>query len=236
MLADRDKKAFTLIELLVVIAIIAILAAILFPVFQSARERGKMGKCLGNQKQLGSALLMYMQEYNDRLPYQKFDNRPHGKDLPAGGALASGAKENWARALFKYCKSREVFACPSAKGFPTDAFGVPAWEVYIPTPESRISYMFNGIAIGKSLATCAGTTKSVVLREAPYAYCVAFLRPTQKGWYTQWGPEGYRMHFNGGHFAFADGHVSDVKYDRVPDDPNATFWNFDDGQYEKKLN
>src|SRR5690349_2445945 len=62
------KRGFTLIELLVVIAIIAILAAILFPVFAQAREKARQTSCLSNQKQLGTAMSMYCQDYDDRYP------------------------------------------------------------------------------------------------------------------------------------------------------------------------
>src|SRR5687767_12680532 len=61
-------KAFTLIELLVVIAIIAILAAILFPVFAQARAKAHQAACLSNEKQIGSALMMYVQDYDERMP------------------------------------------------------------------------------------------------------------------------------------------------------------------------
>src|SRR5690242_18323242 len=61
-------RAFTLIELLVVIAIIAILAAILFPVFAQAREKARSAACLSNQKQIGTAVQMYVQDYDEHLP------------------------------------------------------------------------------------------------------------------------------------------------------------------------
>ena len=60
------RRGFTLIELLVVIAIIAILAAILFPVFTAAKEKGKQASCLSNLKQLSTAMCMYMQDSQDR--------------------------------------------------------------------------------------------------------------------------------------------------------------------------
>src|SRR4051795_4823310 len=66
----RQRRAFTLIELLVVIAIIAILAAILFPVFAQAREKARQSACLSNAKQLGLALNMYAQDYDEVIPHQ----------------------------------------------------------------------------------------------------------------------------------------------------------------------
>ena len=66
------RQGFTLIELLVVIAIIAILAAILFPVFAQAREKARAISCLSNLKQLGTGIIMYVQDYDETLPYWNF--------------------------------------------------------------------------------------------------------------------------------------------------------------------
>ncbi len=68
----RPRKGFTLIELLVVIAIIAILAAILFPVFAQAREKARQTQCLSNEKQIGTSLMMYAQDYDEVLPGYRF--------------------------------------------------------------------------------------------------------------------------------------------------------------------
>jgi len=95
-----NRKGFTLIELLVVIAIIAILAAILFPVFAQAREKARAISCLSNEKQLGLGYLMYQQ-----------DSDEYG---PAGVAWApnSSTGSGWAGQLYPYIKSAAVFTCP----------------------------------------------------------------------------------------------------------------------------
>ncbi len=73
------RRGFTLIELLVVIAIIAILAAILFPVFARAREKARQASCLSNLKQLGLAMLMYVQDYDGVFPYIHDTNATDGR-------------------------------------------------------------------------------------------------------------------------------------------------------------
>jgi len=89
------KKGFTLIELLVVIAIIAILAAILFPVFAKVREKARQTSCLSNEKQLGLGIIQYQQDNNEIFP------------------LATDAYgEGWAGKVYPYVKSTGVFGCP----------------------------------------------------------------------------------------------------------------------------
>ncbi|MCX6369278.1 MAG: DUF1559 domain-containing protein [Armatimonadetes bacterium] len=96
------RRAFTLIELLVVIAIIAILAAILFPVFAQAREKARAASCLSNQKQIATGLLMYTQDYDEMLL------------MGMWGTSASGTLCSWPAMIQPYIKSTQVFQCPSA--------------------------------------------------------------------------------------------------------------------------
>lgn len=103
------RKGFTLIELLVVIAIIAILAAILFPVFAKAREKARQASCLSNEKQLDLAMLMYVQDYDERFAPEC--------SYPVGGLAC------WRSEIYPYVKNWQVFACPSANnaGSATDS-------------------------------------------------------------------------------------------------------------------
>jgi prepilin-type N-terminal cleavage/methylation domain-containing protein/prepilin-type processing-associated H-X9-DG protein len=104
------RQAFTLIELLVVIAIIAILAAILFPVFAQARERARMIACLSDARQIGTSLRMYAQDYDETyMPLRQ------GYDPTTGLAHADGLSEGfmWRNALQPYIKNKGIMACPS---------------------------------------------------------------------------------------------------------------------------
>ena len=100
------KRGFTLIELLVVIAIIAILAAILFPVFSRAREQARKATCQSNLKQISNALMMYTQDWDEQLPVC---------------STWCGWKDTWNnlqyyQRLAPYVKNWQIWACPSAKG------------------------------------------------------------------------------------------------------------------------
>src|SRR5690348_3898178 len=98
------NPGFTLIELLVVIAIIAILAAILFPVFAQARAKARQISCLSNMKQLGTATMMYLQDYDEVVPC--YVNQSTMTGSGAGSFY-------WSNALEPYVKLRRLWYCPS---------------------------------------------------------------------------------------------------------------------------
>jgi len=130
-----NRKGFTLIELLVVIAIIAILAAILFPVFAQARESARQTQCTNNQKQIATSVLMYVQDYDETFPMSAYFGRnPQGQ-------LALVAIYD---VLAPYIKNVDIFVCPSyrpgidwpqrvqAAGSPAPALGTFRYVGYIP--------------------------------------------------------------------------------------------------------
>ena len=124
----RLRSGFTLIELLVVIAIIAILAAILFPVFAKARDAGRMASCLNNLKQIGSGVLAYGADFNDSLPDDRLAGRagdptPYPSYPPPyqqyqygwNGCVqnAAGRRCGWSYSLRNHVRTQKVFMCPS---------------------------------------------------------------------------------------------------------------------------
>lgn len=99
------KKAFTLIELLVVIAIIAILAAILFPVFSRAKEKAKQTACISNMRQMSTGIMLYMSDYDDGLPMSSNYAVP-----------TNDPNRLWTNQISPYLNTKGVFVCPSSEG------------------------------------------------------------------------------------------------------------------------
>ena len=122
-----SKQAFTLIELLVVIAIIAILAAILFPVFARARENARRSSCQSNLKQIGLGVLQYIQDYDEKYPMTAMMN--------AATPTFYGGRDwgTWMVSTHPYIKSTQVFNCPSGRGMVTSNYsGAPGGALTFP--------------------------------------------------------------------------------------------------------
>ncbi len=131
------KRGFTLIELLVVIAIIAILAAILFPVFAQAREKARASACLSNTKQIGTALQLYVDDWEETFPIMLY-NRDYNYQpgypweyfsVTDASQVGDGHWPTWMDSVFPYVKNIGIFKCPSkdkrlsAYGFNTELAG-----------------------------------------------------------------------------------------------------------------
>jgi len=138
-----QKRGFTLIELLVVIAIIAILAAILFPVFQKVRENARRSACLSNEKQLGLAFIQYTQDADEKFPI----GRPGLSSACAGGDSSGQA---WAFQIYPFVKSTGVYICPDDSTAQT--YGL-------------VSYAMNRNLPGNSLALLAAPASTVMVYE-----------------------------------------------------------------------
>jgi len=163
-MSQRKSEGFTLIELLVVIAIIAILAAILFPVFAQAREKARQTSCLSNLKQLGTGYMMYVQDYDETfpLPCQSptrintvYASPPY---LLVGRGAGTPHGDQWyptqgANVVYPYTKNYNIWACPSAAL--KEQFNPPL-SVQIgfapgQTP-TQLTYNYNGLLGASSMA------------------------------------------------------------------------------------
>ena len=130
-----NRAGFTLIELLVVIAIIAILAAILFPVFAQAREKARQTSCLSNCKQIGLGIQMYTQDYDGVI-----FNAPWPG--PGGGSgTTPSLSVFWTEAIMPYIKNQQIFSCPSNNG----TTGTANWSPV----NYKIMYGLNELVMGR---------------------------------------------------------------------------------------
>ena len=222
----RVAGGFGLVELLVVIAIIAILAAILFPVFAQARERARAITCLSNLKQTGTALMMYVQDYDE--------TNPPMRNLPDTGwrdnwadfnnPAYPGQTPNFLGSLSPYTKNDKIYGCPSA---PNVTSGTPGNQAV--TPVSRSSYLGNAVVMHRSIAAIPNPADIVYVQELFDARGMAFLRPRvnngartdYRWWYFprpgQTDIWNYtEIHFKGGNVLFCDGHAKhlNVKFMR----------------------
>ncbi len=225
---SRPRRfGFTLIELLVVIAIIALLAAILFPVFARARENARRASCMSNMKQLGMATQMYVQDFDDSMP---------GYFTPP----------NPMAVLYPYVKNIQIYRCPSSN-----------FKNYNPVTTSYgTHYGFatrapGSIAQRQKAALLYSSTDFTKLDSIPRPSITCLLAETIRsggsygptgtngpaGWYmfdgeldaSYSGLIDWEKHFDGNNFAFMDGHVkwlkrSTAEADRATNEAINFYW------------
>jgi prepilin-type N-terminal cleavage/methylation domain-containing protein/prepilin-type processing-associated H-X9-DG protein len=196
---SAQKPGFTLIELLVVIAIIALLAAILFPVFARARENARRASCQSNLKQIGLGIMQYTQDYDEKYSYQD----------PIAGSdgvfnYATTTTPNWIAQSQPYVKSWQIFKCPSST--PNTAGGA-----YAISGNSDASYVANGMLfnVGRSVSSVHSPATLAIAHEHNNSWSMAFMRPHFGGatWDECFSNSVDFLHFDGGNVLFVDGHV-----------------------------
>ncbi|MFQ6098120.1 MAG: DUF1559 domain-containing protein [Armatimonadota bacterium] len=206
----RATRGFTLIELLVVIAIIAILAAILFPVFAKAREKARQASCGSNLKQLGLAWLMYAQDYDERVcaTHMPPVGSPERTDMWVWATTATNPGHMDSR-LMPYIKNEGLFKCPSD---PTAlwSYGMN----YYPAAYARASLGTpgpSGYGYGGASLAAFGRPAEILVFTDSRSNCYYIGNASYPGY--AWRSPGYvcggtRPRHNGGvNCAFADGHV-----------------------------
>jgi prepilin-type N-terminal cleavage/methylation domain-containing protein/prepilin-type processing-associated H-X9-DG protein len=156
-----SRKAFTLIELLVVIAIIAILAAILFPVFAQAREKARAISCLSNLKQAGLAYAMYTQDYDEMTPLQRAQDPTRTTSQSSGctdTADGSCLRPYWYQLIQPYIKNWQVMICPD-RSTTAGAIATPtAADLQEYPPETNYRLLGYGYNDGWVSDSCYGLT------------------------------------------------------------------------------
>jgi prepilin-type N-terminal cleavage/methylation domain-containing protein/prepilin-type processing-associated H-X9-DG protein len=208
------RKGFTLIELLVVIAIIAILAAILFPVFAKAREKARQTSCLSNVKQLVLGALQYVQDYDEMIPGY-WDN-----------------SYLWTEKIMPYVKNQQVFSCPSNKpGWqcpPSYGLGyhAPESDASVRDPNFRTGYGWNawyapsypapgltppasarGLYASTALGAVNLPAETILLGDGT---CARQYGPIWV-YNVQINSPSYNKHNDGNNYGFVDGHAKWLK-------------------------
>jgi prepilin-type N-terminal cleavage/methylation domain-containing protein/prepilin-type processing-associated H-X9-DG protein len=222
----RHRHGFTLIELLVVIAIIAILAAILFPVFAQARENARKGSCLSNIKQLTLAEMMYVQDYDETFQAEYLiPGMPLNTGVGAGMGVAGGNINWWRYPLQPYLKSWAILNCPSGRAYGTLA--AVQGRTFHANEDSRNqlinNYGINASLLRKSQAVINKPAEVILFGDCIHwygqggsGYWFAFAGRAQSGWFEpfankQFQNDDYTRHVGGSNLGFADGHAKWVK-------------------------
>jgi prepilin-type N-terminal cleavage/methylation domain-containing protein/prepilin-type processing-associated H-X9-DG protein len=214
------RRGFTLIELLVVIAIIAILAAILFPVFARAREKARQASCLSNVKQLALAEMQYCQDYDEM-------TSPYGDHY-----CPTGSCRHWYDTMVPYIKNTQVLRCPSCSPHGTSA-------------DYGIVYNHNaGCTTGKPLAGFVYPAEAAIFIDAQVSstsaqgheiiycwLCYPNAHPNGASDGNDWNRVAPNRHNGGANVAYLDGHAKWAKYDVVMCNVNTSassrFWGHD---------
>ena len=194
------RRGFTLIELLVVIAIIAILAAILFPVFAMAREKARIASCQSNLKQIGLGILMYVQDYDERFP---------GGGILYTDPMAPYWNPGWpgwiSNVVNPYIKNQQIYVCPSS----------PGGNWINPASGQSVSYCYNYVGFGgTSQASIQQPSSMIMMWDSYNAWADGYvpIHDRDLAWYKtqQWVYTSWHNEMN--NYVYSDGHVKANKW------------------------
>ena len=203
----KRSSGFTLIELLVVIAIIAILAAILFPVFARAREKARQTSCLSNQKQIMLGILAYTQDHDERFPpYRWTQEPPSGVWIDRDNSAATN-RLLWAESVEPYLKNVNILFCPSGQVDSETMSGGRRYLVYAYNGKMHCTKMAEFKSVANKIAI--GDIGERVTGRTPVGYVENWFIWTSNDpgqiWsqYCWWSS----IHNGGANYAYVDGHA-----------------------------
>ena len=235
------RRAFTLIELLVVIAIIALLAAILFPVFAQAREKARETTCVSNLRQIGMGVRMYVQDNDETFPIFHAYNSAIAPWAPGHKGVEVE--------IDPYTKSKQIFRCPDDLGGPSLKLDAPNADNYNDAYGSSyrfqshcftIVYSTNGSfqnnaqvekpatdtpdVVAATDASFVYPSETRIMRDEVFPFFSKQKDPTNQygydGYYTQWHPNGGGLVFADGHAKFYTSELAFQKTRATPDGKN----------------
>ncbi|NLO07305.1 MAG: DUF1559 domain-containing protein [candidate division WS1 bacterium] len=198
-------RGFTLIELLVVIAIIAILAAILFPVFARAREKARQSSCLSNVKQLMLGILAYVQDYDETFPPYRWTQTPPTAVWIDRDDSSKYDRHFWAECIYPYVNNMQVYFCPSNP----QRMGVTSGG------RMYLNYAYNGVLHRTLLSSYRSVANKIAIGDVgirdntrtPNGYVENwFISSSNDGRWAQisWWSD---IHNGGGNYGYIDGHA-----------------------------
>ncbi|MFP4250042.1 MAG: DUF1559 domain-containing protein [Armatimonadota bacterium] len=201
------RHGFTLIELLVVIAIIAILAAILFPVFARAREKARQSSCLSNVKQINLGILMYAQDYDERFPPYRWNQDPPQSVWIDRDNSAAMNRHFWAECVEPYLNNLQILFCPSSN-----------YDVSTMSNGKRyLTYAYNGRLHRTKLALWKNVANKIMIGDLGMKHSDRTPPGYVENWFIWWTNDSdgtwsqyswwSNIHNGGGNYGYVDGHA-----------------------------